>query len=289
MSYARLYHTILDNDKIQNLSAAAWWLYSMAIVQSCHRETDGKLSRRTVKGLAHEDWLAESDELVNAGLFERDGTGFQIHDFVKHQTPASEIERKRDEARDRMRRLRGAKKVAQDDDEECSQDVRANKPRTFARTKTNAVRSVRSTDTDTDTDTDTKTDLDPSLSVACNVSREPEPDAFARETMTLAQVSHEGFARFGQMSGTSVGRIGRHCPLERWEWEAAINTRGKTWAYVATVIERNREESAKSTAPPVDRYQAMLAESPMAQATQVAMEIARAADAARAAEEGDLQ
>lgn len=67
--------------------------------------------------------------------------------------------------------------------------------------------------------------------------------------LALADLEREGFQRFGQLGGAMIAVMGRFAPVKRHEWEAVLKTRGRSWRYVAKVLESFREEAAKPAAP----------------------------------------
>lgn len=117
--------------KVVDLSKDAKLLYLVAIAYSSEQLTDGLLSPaalRIVAATVDVSASATATALVAAGLWEQTEQGYQIHDYLDHQAPAATRVKQRDDARDRMRRLRSDEQPT--NGTVCSQDVRANNFRT---------------------------------------------------------------------------------------------------------------------------------------------------------------
>jgi hypothetical protein len=84
----RLSNTITENEKVVGLTDKAFRAYIEALCLCSRQETDGKLvaghaakvgSPRVIK------------ELLDAGLLDRRGTDYVVHDYLKHQRSRAEI------------------------------------------------------------------------------------------------------------------------------------------------------------------------------------------------------
>jgi hypothetical protein len=84
----RITNTILENRKIVGLSDKAFRAYIAAICYCSRQETDGLIVKAALPLIAPPKVIAE---LVEAGLLERDGRGYAVHDYLKHQRRAVEI------------------------------------------------------------------------------------------------------------------------------------------------------------------------------------------------------
>lgn len=114
MTDARLVEGFLTNPKIDVLTDAAFRTYVNGLVFSVSAGTDGLLAERALR-LLHPDG-ARADvvsELVDGRLWEPVASGWRIHDFLKHQTKAEQVERSRELAR--LRKERERQKKADDD------------------------------------------------------------------------------------------------------------------------------------------------------------------------------
>jgi hypothetical protein len=106
MSYA-----ILSDDTLLQLEAAeisrdARLLYVEGLVYCATALTDGLITIRLTKLSDAEDTEAAADELIEAGLWSRDGKSYIVEDYHEHQPTADEVRRKRAESRLRAERSR---------------------------------------------------------------------------------------------------------------------------------------------------------------------------------------
>jgi len=62
--------------------------------------------------------------------------------------------------------------------------------------------------------------------------------------LSAADLEKEGFRRFGSLGGINIVRARELAPVARWEWDAALKTEGKSWAYALKVLRSMREEQA---------------------------------------------
>ncbi len=122
MAWAKIDDGFSEHPKIAALSDAAFRAQVTAICYSARNLTDGHLIPRVVASLT-EGNQALVDELVQARVWDRNGDGLVIHDYLDYQSPADEIRARRQEAADRMRDLRSR---------ERSGERAAHVPRSFA-------------------------------------------------------------------------------------------------------------------------------------------------------------
>jgi len=101
MVWAKIDDQFTDHEKVVGLSLAAKGLWLCGLVYSARRLTDGFVSEDVV---ARECYNAESDsltwpelsnELVNAGLWERADRGFQIHDYLEYNPSKAQVQAER--------------------------------------------------------------------------------------------------------------------------------------------------------------------------------------------------
>ena len=91
--WARLDDELLDHEKIstageviggRNGSVIALGFYAQCLMWANRHLSDGHLPQRVVKGFRHgSNPLSIADALVKAGLLEKNGNGFVIHDFTE--------------------------------------------------------------------------------------------------------------------------------------------------------------------------------------------------------------
>jgi hypothetical protein len=127
VTWVKLDDQFFGHPKVIDLSKDAKLLYLAGLTYCSEHLTDGRISPaalRLVAAMVDAPRDATAAELVAAGLWERTTDAYQVHDYLKHQPPAEVVRQKREDARDRMRLLRGA------NDDDCSQDVRANSAET---------------------------------------------------------------------------------------------------------------------------------------------------------------
>jgi hypothetical protein len=116
--YARLDDELIDHAKIfragaligKNGPAIALGFYALGLMWSNRHLTDGHLPLAVIKSFPHvKDPVSVADALVQAGLWEKNGTGgFVVHDFGERNPSAKYIKakRKRDAVRKREERER---------------------------------------------------------------------------------------------------------------------------------------------------------------------------------------
>ena len=129
MGWVKLDDGFFNNRKIVTASKDAKLLYLAAICHAGATDSDGELPLPALTILAAQTGVRApakvAQELVDAGLWHKEKTMFTIHDYLEHNTSASERDAKREAARLRMNRRRS---LEQNDD--GSPDVRANTSRT---------------------------------------------------------------------------------------------------------------------------------------------------------------
>jgi hypothetical protein len=127
MSYTRFALGFPRNRKVASLSDSTFRLWASAMDHAREQLTDGELTEadldlipRCPTGKAR---TAAIEELVTSGLWEVNGDGWMIHDFLDWQDSAAQVKSKKRAARDRMRKVRDPFAAG-------SQNVRANRERT---------------------------------------------------------------------------------------------------------------------------------------------------------------
>lgn len=112
--WARLDDELIDHRKVfmageligRNGAAIALGFYAVGLMWSNKHLTDGFLPLAIVRSFRHVDHPASiADALAKAGLWEKNGSGFQIHDYSEFGNPsAARIKAKR--RRDKLRKQR---------------------------------------------------------------------------------------------------------------------------------------------------------------------------------------
>lgn len=110
--WARLDDELLDHQKIsdagdiiggKNGSAIALGFYAQCLMWANRHLSDGHLPKSVVKDFRHgSNPLSIADALVKAGLLEKNGSGFVIHDFGDFNPSAAKVKAKRKQ--DRLRK-----------------------------------------------------------------------------------------------------------------------------------------------------------------------------------------
>lgn len=113
--WARLEDELIDHRKLFAAGALlgregpglALALYVVGLLWSNRHLSDGHLPLDVVKRFPHVSKpVAVADALVSAGLWEKNGSGFVIHDYVEYNFSAATVKRRRKQERDRKRRER---------------------------------------------------------------------------------------------------------------------------------------------------------------------------------------
>ncbi len=107
MPWGRLDDTLYDHPKLDALGSAKLQgvgLWTLAITWSNRWLTDGAIPTERIKKLGGS--VALANRLVDAGLFDKTATGYQIHDFLEFNDSREEILAKRAQERDKKRRQR---------------------------------------------------------------------------------------------------------------------------------------------------------------------------------------
>lgn len=87
--------------------ARALALFVLGLLWSNRHLSDGHLPRATVQSFPHVSKPIEvAAALVDAGLWEKNGSGFVIHDFEDYNVSGKAIKQRRKADRDRKRRAR---------------------------------------------------------------------------------------------------------------------------------------------------------------------------------------
>lgn len=118
MTDARLHSTFLTNPKVDSLNDAEYRVYVNGIAFAASQETDGHLTRRTLRLLHPEpiDLQTVADALVSAGLWELAEGGWSVHDFRVYQTSKAQAVASREAARLRKAKSRAKPQRDKSDD-----------------------------------------------------------------------------------------------------------------------------------------------------------------------------
>jgi hypothetical protein len=115
--WARLDDQLIDHHKLltagellgKNGPVLALGFYTLGLMYANKHLTDGHLPLAVVKNFRQaENPVSIADALVKAGLWEKNGNGFQIHDFDDYNPTAAAVKKRRKEDRLRKAAERGS-------------------------------------------------------------------------------------------------------------------------------------------------------------------------------------
>lgn len=120
---ARIDEEFPDHPKVVDLTDRAFRLHITALCFCAQNLTDGHISKRTLTVLRAKTNATGKHigELVNASLWDAASDGYVIHDYLDKNDTSGDIKRKRDEAKERMRRLRAASGSRERSDEQTGE------------------------------------------------------------------------------------------------------------------------------------------------------------------------
>lgn len=127
MPWFRVDDAFHGHPKVADISLEAVGLWALAGSWCAQYLTDGFVSDKTLNRLSGSETLA--GELFEAGLWEHARGGWQFKDWTDYQPSKAEVEAEREAARERMKKVRAAKKGTKG-----SSEVQANNTGTFGRT-----------------------------------------------------------------------------------------------------------------------------------------------------------
>jgi hypothetical protein len=78
----------MENEKVVGLSDKAFRCFIGALCYCSRQETNGRIVSAAARLLGPPKSIKE---LVDAGLFEREGQDYYVHDYLKHQRSSDEI------------------------------------------------------------------------------------------------------------------------------------------------------------------------------------------------------
>jgi len=107
VSWVKLDDGFADHPKVVGLSDRAFRAHVAALCYASRQATDGRVPYTASRALGLSDRSA--GELVNAGLWVRNGLDWQIKDFLDYNPSRTLREQKRHEAAERMRHVRANK------------------------------------------------------------------------------------------------------------------------------------------------------------------------------------
>lgn len=109
MTWLRLDDSFPDHPKVIGLSDKAFRLHISALCYCTKHLTNGSFSKQIANKLAIQNAQRTIQILLNLGLWIRTETGYEIHDFLKHQTSKEQAEQEKETNRLRAAKARKAK------------------------------------------------------------------------------------------------------------------------------------------------------------------------------------
>jgi len=103
MGWVRLDDNFADHPKVIALSDTAFRLYIEGLCYSNRQLTDGFIPNAVYTKLSKND---DAQFLIEAGLWEDTEGGFNIRSYTEYQPTREKVEKKREEAKERLRRYR---------------------------------------------------------------------------------------------------------------------------------------------------------------------------------------
>lgn len=106
--WVKLDDDFFDNPKTGPLSKGTKLLYLAGLTYCAKSLTDGKIDARGVKvvrALAEAGTQAVA-ELETSGRWEKNGSGYIVHDWLEYNPPAAKVLAQREAAKERMKRAR---------------------------------------------------------------------------------------------------------------------------------------------------------------------------------------
>lgn len=110
MGWVRLDDNFADHPKIIALSDSAFRLFITGLCYSNRQLTDGIIPYRMVQAWVGENPMKPSDELEDQDLWARVESGFLILSYAEYQPTRDQVEKKREQVKERLNRYRETQK-----------------------------------------------------------------------------------------------------------------------------------------------------------------------------------
>jgi hypothetical protein len=124
MTWARLDDLLPVHPKVRALTDAAFRLYICAICWSNQHLTDGHVPAGQLRYLSDvRRPLQCAEQLITAGLWEPNGDGWMIHDYLDYQASADKVRQDRDAKRQRQERWKANREITRDASGDASGDA----------------------------------------------------------------------------------------------------------------------------------------------------------------------
>lgn len=108
MAWVKLDDGFDEDQKVEGLSDRAFRVYVSGLTYAARRLTDGAISAERARHLKATPKVVA--ELVDAGLWRPKGLGFVINDFLDYNPSRDEVQARRKENAERLRKWRAEQK-----------------------------------------------------------------------------------------------------------------------------------------------------------------------------------
>jgi hypothetical protein len=108
MAWLKIDDGFVEHSRVETLTDRAFRLHVSALCLCARKLTDGRLTdldARVVRTIARAS-AKHVAELEGCGLWEREPHGYAIRDYLDYNPSAEQVRKDREEARERMRKLR---------------------------------------------------------------------------------------------------------------------------------------------------------------------------------------
>jgi len=108
MAWLKIDDGFAEHPRVEKLSSRAFRLHVTALCQCARKLTDGHITdtdARVARLVANAGTRAIL-ELEEAGLWERNGRGWVVRDYLDYNPSAEQVKAERDRAAERMRKVR---------------------------------------------------------------------------------------------------------------------------------------------------------------------------------------
>lgn len=107
MTWIKLDDSVTEHPKCVGLSPAAWTLWLHGLTYCSRNLTDGRIPAAMLPRLSAVPNPAKAaDALVDAGLWHKTDSGWEVHDYLEHQRSGADVEADRAAARNRKQASR---------------------------------------------------------------------------------------------------------------------------------------------------------------------------------------
>jgi hypothetical protein len=102
VSWVKVSDEFATHPKVQAAGQAAAWLHVAGLCYAAQHLTDGAIPDASLAGLGQYTRARArklADRLVEVGLWERNGTGYAIHDYLEYNPSRKSLEERRENNR----------------------------------------------------------------------------------------------------------------------------------------------------------------------------------------------